>query len=517
MIDINNIHTIDDGMDVLTSSIISELNKVSLEHYVPISTKHAMTEGWMTNNLTRCSRKQLKLYTQALKSRNTEDYDKYRKYRDTFRKLKRYCKMNYYVKKCQELRTNTRKLWEMVNCIIGKVNDRRGVISKLKIDNIEVSNSEVIANSMASFYSSVGIDYAKRIQSSKFSISSYLEKIKRNEKSLFVTPTNESEIVSIIDKPASKNSAGRDCISNRIVKYIKHEIVSPLTKLINKSLELGVFPDSMKLAYITPLYKSGSECLNTNYRPISLLPVLSKVFEKVMYSRIYNFLQSTNQLFESQYGFRKHHSCENAVQELLSVITKGFDCKEYTAALFLDLSKAFDTLDHHILLCKLELYSIRGLCLDWLKHYLTNRRLSVKCIAGEPPELSLSDEYPLQFGVPKGSCLGPLLFLIYCNDLPLNLDFRNSILFVDDTTLYKSHRNLVYLKWCIQEEMNQLLDWFRANKLTLNLNKSVCMFFHERGKVVNFEIEVDNLHLNTVKCCKFLGIWINDRLNGINM
>ena len=151
----------------------------------------------------------------------------------------------------------------------------------------------------------------------------------------------------------------------------------------------------MKLAYVTPLYKSGSECLNTNYRPISLLPVLSKVFEKVMYSRIYNFLQSTNQLFESQYGFRKCQSCENAIQELISPVTKGFDLKEYTAALFLDLSKAFDTLDHQILLCKLDLYSTRGICLDWLKHYLTKRRLSVKCIAGEPPEFSLSDEYPL--------------------------------------------------------------------------------------------------------------------------
>ena len=334
----------------------------------------------------------------------------------------------------------------MVNHIIGKVNDRRGVISKLKIDNIKVSNSEVIVNSMASFYLSVGIDYAKQIQISKFSISSYLDKIKRNEKSLFVTPTNESEILSIIDKLASKDTTGWDCISNRIVKYIKHEIVSPLTKLINKSLELGVFPDSMKLAHITPLYKSGSECLNTNYRPISLLPVLSKIFEKVMYSRIYSFLQSTNQLFKSQYGFCKHHSCENAVQELLSVITKGFDWKEYTAALFLDLSKAFDTLDHQILLCKLDLYGIRGICLDWLKHYLTNRRLSVKCIVGEPPELSLSDEYPLQFGVSQGSCLGPLLFLIYCNDLPLNLDFCNSILFADDTTLYKSHSNLVYTR-----------------------------------------------------------------------
>ena len=199
------------------------------------------------------------------------------------------------------------------------------------------------------------------------------------------------------------------------------------------------------------------------------------------------------------------------MQELLNAITKGFDRKEYTAALFIDLSKAFDTLDHHILLSKLDMYGIRGVCLDWLKHFLSGRRLSVKCVAGEPPELSVSKKYHVQFGVPQGSCLGPLLFLIYCNHLALNLDFCCSILFADDTTLYKSHKNLVYLKWCIQEELNQLLDWFRANKLTLNLNKSVCMLFQERRQEANFQIEVDNLELKTVKCCKILGIWIDNR------
>ena len=239
--------------------------------------------------------------------------------------------------------------------------------------------------------------------------------------------------------------------------------------------------------------------------------MLSKVFEKVMYSRIYKFLHETNQLYSSQYSFHKWYSSENAVQELMSAITKGFNRKEYTATLFLDLSKAFDTLNHNILLHKLELYGIRGLCLDWLKHYLSNRKLSVKCVAGEPPELSISTVYPLELGVPQGSCLGPLLFLAYCNDLSLNLNFCNCILFADDTTLYKSHKNLRYLKWCIQEELNQLLNWFRANKLTLNINKSVCILFN-KGKDMNFDIEIDNIYMNTVKSCKFLGIWLDNKL-----
>ena len=156
----------------------------------------------------------------------------------------------------------------MINGIIGKTNDRRCIINKLKIDNIEVSNSTQNVNKMVSFYASVGVNYEKRIPTSGVSIVTYLDRIERNSKSIYIAPTNELEVTGIIGNLASKNSSGWNGISNRIVKYIRDEIVPPLTRLINKSLELGIFPDSLKIAYVMPLYKSGLELLNTNYRPI---------------------------------------------------------------------------------------------------------------------------------------------------------------------------------------------------------------------------------------------------------
>ena len=138
--------------------------------------------------------------------------------------------------------------------------------------------------------------------------------------------------------------------------------------------------------------------------------------------------------------------------------------------------------------------------------------MNVKCIAGDPVSLSVSDDYQLDFGVPQVSCLGPLLFSLYCNDLNLNLTLCNTILFADDTTLHKIHKNLVYLKWCIQDELYNLMDWFKANILTLNLNKTVCVLFDEKGRQQNFEIEVEGIKITTATCTKFLGIWIDNKL-----
>ena len=192
---------------------------------------------------------------------------------------------------------------------------------------------------------------------------------------------------------------------------------------------------------------------------------------------------------------------------------KAQENKKITAAIFLDLSKAFDSLEHHVLLKKLELYGIRGSILDWFQCYLSNRTMRVKS-ANNDGLYNYSDLYDVNFGVPQGSCLGPLLFLVFCNDLPLNLSFCKAILFADDTTLYISHTNLRYLQWCICEELKQLSDWFMANKLTLNLGKSCCIVFGAgKGKLKNFELRIENVNIPVVEDYKFLGIWIDKSLN----
>ena len=214
----------------------------------------------------------------------------------------------------------------------------------------------------------------------------------------------------------------------------------------------------MKHGEVVPLYKNGSKKLLVNYRPITLLLTISKILEKLVYKRVYSFLNDNNQIYNSQYGFCSNHSCENAITELVSTIVKNLEDQKYTAALFLDLSKAFDTLEHELLLRKLEKYVIRGTCLNWFESYLNGRKMQAKCNMNGTN--IYSEEHVVEVGTPQGSCLGPLLFLVFCNDLRLHLELTSCILFADDTTLFHGHKDLKFLKWCILHDIELLMDWF---------------------------------------------------------
>ena len=269
----------------------------------------------------------------------------------------------------------------------------------------------------------------------------------------------------------------------------------------------------MKLAEIVPLYKGKEKFLCNNYRPISLLITISKILEKVVYERTYAFLNKTGQLFESQYGFRSKHFCEHAVQELLSNILKGLEHNKKTLAVFLDLSKAFDTITHDILFKKLQVFGVRGSCLDWFKSYLSNHMMRVKCV-GEDGNTVFSESQPITYSTPQGSVLGPLIFLIFNNDLHLHLQFSNCILFADDTTIYSTHRDIRHLTWCIREDLEMISDWFKANKLMLNLDKSVCILFGKSSnKRSSCKTELKNLGLPIVDHTKFLGVSLDESLS----
>ena len=269
----------------------------------------------------------------------------------------------------------------------------------------------------------------------------------------------------------------------------------------------------MKNADVIPLVKTKQHDESNNYRPISLLLTISKILEKIVYKRTYQFLEETDQIYKSQYGFRSSHSCENAIQELVSEIIKGKQDNLYMLALFLDLSKVFDSLEHTVLLEKLERYSIRGVSLEWYKSYLKNRSIRVKCKVTSTGMTEYSDYQNIEFGTKQGSCLGPLIFLIFTNDLYKHAKYSSTILFADNTTLYKTHRNLEYLKFCLEHDLNHLLDQFHANKLTLNLTKTVCVLFQQNQKHKDIILEVNNLKIHNEPETKFLGMWLDQNFN----
>ena len=403
-------------------------------------------------------------------------------------------------------------MWKIINSLSKKSNDKGGLIESLRINNIEHEDADSICNEFGKYFSTVGTKYAEKIPKSKKSIAYYLNNLNWNPNSVFLSPCTETEICKLIEKLPNKKSSGYDGVSNVILKEIKTEIMKPLCKIFNNSLSSGVFPSSMKHAEVIPLYKAGLTNQSTNYRPISLLLTLSKVLEKVVYSRTYSFLNKS-EIYSSQYGFRKNHSCKNAISELIGSIVKGWERKESTAAIFLDLSKAFDTLEHTVLFSKLEKYGIRGTVLDWYKSYLNNRSMAVKCKIKETGNYCWSDYYSVEYGTPQGSVLGPLLFLIFCNDIYKVLEFCSCILFADDTTVYKTHKDFMFLKWSINKDLKLISDWFRANKLTLNLNKTVCMFFDHRTKTATkIKIKIDDVVIPQVSHTKFLRILIDENL-----
>ena len=401
----------------------------------------------------------------------------------------------------------------MINKITSNTRDKSSLVEYLKIGTIEIYNAKEIATEFAKYFSTVGTTYANKIDQPNTYINTYLTRIKINQHTLYLTPTSNSEIITLINKLPNKNSKGHDDISNNMLKQLHASIALPLTIIFNKSLTEGHFSDLMKLADAVPIHKSKEKFLKTNYRPISLLITMSKLLEKIIYKRTYSFVNSTEQLYQSQYGFRAQHSCENAIGELVGEIVKRHEHKKHTAAVFLDLSKPFETLCHKILLIKLEKYGIRGTSLNWFKSYLQQRKLRTKCMTESEGSIEYSDYYNIKYGTPQGSCLGLLLFLIFTNDLYLCVENGNCLLFADDTTLYFSHQKLSYLKWSIEDDLKRVMDWFKANKLTLNINKTECVLFNYKPVKQDFSIDIGDATIPSTENAKFLGLWVDNKLS----
>lgn len=332
-------------------------------------------------------------------------------------------------------------------------------------------------------------------------------------------PISEICTEKLIATVFSKSKApGIDEIDGRIIKENKDILSLPISYAINVSLATGIFPDKLKTASVNPVYKTGSGPLTEdydpksdvyNYRPISILTALSKLFEKVIVKQFTSFINKNNVFSKCQFGFRNKHNTSHAIMNLLELLSEAMENNEYTLAIFLDLKKAFDTVDHAILLNKLEHYGFRGTSLKLIKNYLTNRKQFVKI--GN----ILSDPTDIKCGVPQGSILGPLLFILYINDLSQISNFIRFILFADDSTIAKSDSNLEKLAEDMSREFSLISEWLNANKLSLNVIKTKYIIFCTRQKNNHpvATIKINDVDLEQVKSTKFLGVHIEQNLD----
>ena len=313
--------------------------------------------------------------------------------------------LSIIIKKITDNKGNPKKTWEIINILRGK--QKKSMKPHFFIDNKHIFDRRVIANEFNKYFVSVASKLNDNIKIEPIPNNSY-KKFLHSEASqlhsIFLNDCTDVEISEIISELQNGKSSD---IPISVIKKISPVISPMLAHHFNHLMKIGKFPDELKLGKITPVYKKDDRELLENYRPISTLPIFSKLFEKVIYSRLYSFLSSKGILHEKQFGFRKQHSTSHALNFSIDKIKNCLSNGDHVLGIFIDLSKAFDTIDHAILIDKLEHYGIRGRALTLLKSYLTNRKQYVSAL-GETSEKLL-----VTYGVPQGSCLGPLLFLIY--------------------------------------------------------------------------------------------------------
>ena len=294
-----------------------------------------------------------------------------------------------------------------------------------------------------------------------------------------------------------------DNISARLLKCGAQSISHSITKLFNLSIRSGKFPGIWKCSKVSALFKSGDRTNATNYRPISILPTLSKILERVLHSQLHEYLNSTNLLSNNQFGFRSKRSTATALSSFADEVLLNMEKGHICGAVFLDLTKAFDTVDHGILMSKLSSVGVSPSALEWFKSYLSNRKQRTSC------ENELSDALPVTFGVPQGNILGPLLFLVYINDLPAVIEHSEVSLYADDTVLYCFSKEPRQLESKLNEDLYNVALWLKANKLTLNLSKTKSMLIGSNRKLANvssLSLSIFDCDLDSVKKFKYLGI-----------
>ena len=297
------------------------------------------------------------------------------------------------------------------------------------MNGVLTDNHSQIADAFNTYYSNVGPKLDSALGPANTDPMNYMDDIRAPE--MMFNPTTTWHVSKTVSE-LKDVGAGLDGISTKLIKSLLPAILTELTHLINLCITKSVFPKKFKLALITPIYKAGTRTYFSNYRPISILPALSKILESVMYDQLITFISDNDILYDFQFGFRQKHSTYMPISLLHDFITKNMADRRKTAAIYLDLARAFDTVNIKILLCKLSKYGIRGNANKFLSSYLTSRtqKLKYKDI--------ISNARDVTCDVPQGSLLGPLLFLIYINDLHVTCHEAKILLFADDTALVYS-------------------------------------------------------------------------------
>ena len=512
---------ISDEMDAQTA--FTKFEDIYLKHYnaayppksqrIRRKNERVNPKPWILPWLeTACARKQA-AYHKFIKTPSPENKAEYDKLNSFCEKHIILAKAKYRKSYFEKYQHDSRKQWQMINNLLNRKSNTTS-ITKLVDENGKIENNpNSIAESFNNYFSNIASKLKNENKASQETEESNndvtYQKFLNNPvgNTIYLNSVSASEIFKIIKN--LKNKSTKDTkISALKLAGQSYSFTSILAMVIDKSFQEGTFPEQLKIAKVIPIHKEGSRQNVGNYRPISLLSSFSKIYEKLMHQRILDFLTLNNSLFEMQYGFRPGRSCEHALLNAQSTLLDSLNRCQVSLLLLIDFSKAFDMVDHSILLKKLYHYGIRGSALKWMESYLRDRKQFVSVSGANSPTLHM------KFGVPQGSILGPLLFIIYINDIPEIASFAKFILYADDANIILTAPTIEEVFEQLETLVKNLVDWVNFNGLALNLQKTKYMIFsRSRNIELPTPLIISKLPIERKREARFLGVIIDESLN----
>ena len=464
---------------------------------------------WINLELVTMFKERDKLYVKLKQNPNNQEiHQQFKKIKNKCNNLRKRLKLKYIQAKFDKATGDDRKTWKVINQVIKNkfTGDREKKLDYITIDNKKIENCEDMANKLNEYFINNGYTISKEVEAEKI-IRNVKFREQHEEKTIFLEPVNSLEIRSIVLSLKNNSAPGLDGITTNDLKAMLDILLPVLVTLINKSLECGVFPEELKETSVIQVHKKGDYHDPDNKRPISLIMTFSKILERVIKTRVTSFICKTFGYDKQQFGFQAESNTQMATTEVIEYITTGLDEKKYVIATFIDLKKAFDTVNHKILLEKLYQMGIRGVAHELMSSYLENRKQSTVVNSIRSQTLTVKT------GVPQGSVLGPLLYLLYVHNLSLVNLKTKYVTFADDTVLLSSHDNFEVLETLTNSDLKMYHDWLVSNNLKMNANKTVFMVFSQKGRPnPSISLHIDGATIRSVSDYKYLGLTIDNKL-----
>lgn len=506
------------------NSMFDSFHNVYLHYFqlaFPMKKKRIKVErnkGWVTKGIITSSRKKKILHSLIKHKNATPEFRNYvKKYNQIFNKVIKEAKRRKNDDYISNSGNKTKAVWKVIRAETGMEQPLSQNIS-LQIENNRLSDPKEVADKFNTHFTNIAHQLIRnQYEDGPTELPNYLN---ASVMSMFLQTVTETEMKQIIRSLKNKYSCGLDGVPDYVFKKSSDYVIKPLIHIVNTSLSSGIFPTSLKTAKVTPLFKKGDTENVNNYRPVSQLSVFSKIFERVFHNRLLSYISKNSLLSPNQHGFSKSKSTETAMYEYLEAVLKALDDREHATGIFLDLSKAFDVIDHDLLIHKLAQKGVRGIPNQWIRSYLKDRHQVVVLRHDDIKEniikttTHVSHKSQIKYGVPQGSVLGPLLFLLYIDDINDFIELGKLILFADDTSILITAANKICMEEAIDTLMSQITNWFQKNKLIINKEKTVFMNFQSSPLVQKSDTipYLDNTLLNSVTETKVLGIWVQENL-----